>query len=118
MAGISALGWLFVAVLMPPALSYGYGQTIVMLVLAASGILMLPLVVEVLIRAGLSSRLLLLRYIIVLLVSAVLFFLPFIAWGLNTLPNYRLAQVFAIVLAGGWVFWQHRLARSNKLEQA
>jgi hypothetical protein len=114
-AGISALGWLSVAVLLPPALRYGYGQAIVMLVLAASGILMVPLAVEVLIRAWLSSRRLLLRYIIVLLVSAVLFFLPFITWGLNILPNYRLAQVFATLLAGGWVLWQYKDIRNQPL---
>jgi hypothetical protein len=106
--GISALAWLFVGLLLPPALTYGYGNAVVMLALAASGILLLPLVIEAFIRAGIASRKLLLRNVLVLLVSIVLFFLPFITWGLNTLPNYRLAQVIAVVLAAGWVYWQHR----------
>jgi len=112
--GISGLGWMF-ASLLPPALSDGYGQALVMLVLLASGILLLPLVIEVFIRAGIASSKLLLRCALLLLVSAVLFFLPFIAWSLNILPNYRLAQVTALALAGGWVYWQHRKEGPIKL---
>jgi hypothetical protein len=116
LTGISGLGWLFVVLLLPPALNDGYGQLIVMTTLAVSAILLLPLVLEVLIRAGIASKKLLLQYTLVLFASAVLFFLPFIAWGLDILPNYRLAQVFAVVLAGGWLYTQyHKVTLGRKL---
>jgi hypothetical protein len=108
LAGISGVVWLFITVVLPPALTYGYGQMIVMLGLAVSGILLLPLVVEVLVRAGLSSIRLLLQYVLILIVSIVLFFLPFAAWGLDVLPNYRLAQLFALAFVAGWIYWQSK----------
>jgi hypothetical protein len=115
LAGISGVGWLFISAAMPPALTYGYGQAIVMLGLTVSGILLLPLVVEVLIRAGLSSRRLLLQYVLVMLGSAVLFLLPFAGWGLNVLPNYRLAQIFALAFVAGWVYWQDKAIKNKPL---
>jgi hypothetical protein len=105
LGALAALGWLFIALLLPPALTYSYGQALVMLVLGAAGLLLLPLIVEVLIRTAVQSRPLLFHYLLILLVSSILFLLPFLAWGINVIPNYRLAQVFAVFLTGGWLYW-------------
>jgi hypothetical protein len=105
LGGIAGLGWLF-GMLLPPALTQIYGYALVMLALTAAGILLLPLVIDISIRTSLQSKRLLFQYLMILLVSFVLFLLPFLAWGINLIPNYRLAQVFALALVAGWALWQ------------
>jgi hypothetical protein len=107
LACISALGWIFIALLLPPALTYYYGQLIVMLVLFVAAILLLPLTIEAFIHAGIQSRRLFSRYLLIFGVSIILFLLPFLAWGVNVIPNYRLAQLFAVAFVAAWVYWQY-----------
>ncbi len=108
-SGGAGLLWVCVALGIPPALGgYGYGDIIVIIALGISGLAVLSVVLYVFIKAGLSSRPLLTRYLLVFLIGGLLFFLPFITWVFNILPNYRLAQVFGIILGLIWFFEQSR----------
>jgi hypothetical protein len=42
-----------------------------------------------------------------------LFFLPYFLWGLNLLPDYRLATLVAVVLGGGFILIQYRALMSG-----
>jgi hypothetical protein len=114
-AGGAGFLWVIVALLIPPAIEgFGYAEVFVMLALGASGLALFPLVANVFVAAGFSSRILLTRYLQVFLVSGLFFFIPFIPWVLNLIPSYRLAQVFGIIISCGWIYEQFRREKQSE----
>jgi hypothetical protein len=99
------LGWLTwgaTCLIFPPALQEGaYSYVFPQAGMLVAGLLALVLAVEALIRQGMRSAGLALRLGLLWLASAVLFFLPFLLWLVNILPNYTLALGFGVLLGGG-----------------
>jgi putative effector of murein hydrolase LrgA (UPF0299 family) len=110
--GFVGLGLLYTMLFYPPALQ-GYDdiEWLFSVMQRALGILLLPLTIEVLTHANDQED----RYLLILGVTVVLFLLPFLAWGVNMIPNYRLAQFFAVAFVAGWVYWQYIDIRTHPL---
>jgi hypothetical protein len=110
--GFVGLGLLYNMLFYPPALQ-GYDdiEWLFSVMQRALGIILLPLTIEVLTHANGQED----RYLLILGVTVVLFLLPFLAWGVNMIPNYRLAQFFAVAFVAGWVYWQYIDIRTHPL---
>lgn len=104
----TSLLWLIVSLVTPPALEgFGYGNTLRLIAFAIMGLALLPVMIWVFIRIGESSHALLKPSIQVFVIGGLLYLLPFIAWVVDILPSYRLAQLVGILLGCGW-FYQQR----------
>ena len=105
------LAWIVTCLVFPPAIQEGaYAYVFPMAGTLASGVLALVLAGETLIRSGSQSPKLALRLGLLLLGSALLFFLPFLLWLLNLLPIYYLALGFGLLLGGALLVLKRRLA--------
>jgi hypothetical protein len=96
------LAWAVTSIYLAPAIEEGgYAAALLNMGTLAAGVLALVLAVEALIRKGAEEGKLALRLGLLLFLSAVLYFLPFVLWLMNLLPVYTLALVFGVVLGGG-----------------
>jgi hypothetical protein len=103
--GFVGLGLLYPMLFYPPALQgYDVLDWLFTVIQRALGIILLPLIIEVLTDANGYAD----RYLLIFGVTIVLFLLPFLAWGVNVIPNYRLAQLFAVAFVAAWVYWQYQ----------
>jgi hypothetical protein len=103
--GFVGLGLLYPMLFYPPALQgYDVLDWLFTVMQRALGIILLPLTIEVLTDANGQE----VRYLLILGVTIILFLLPFMAWGVNVIPNYRLAQLFAVAFVAAWVYWQYQ----------
>ena len=107
-----ALGWLtwgVTSILFAPAIQEGpYSYLFPQAGTLVSGVLALVLAGEALIRTGLNNGKAALRLGLLLLCSALLYFVPFILWLVNFLPVYYLALGLGVVLGAGLLVWIHR----------
>jgi hypothetical protein len=101
--------WLFPVFFVPPALSAGsYAAALSSIATVVVGMLIFPLVLDGFFMVGILAPDSLLR-LITLAVEGMLFFLvPFVLWGVNLLPDYRIATFLAVVLGGGFIIFQYR----------
>lgn len=107
--GIAGLIWLFVFLLVPPALEgYSYAGVVTRFALGLSGLVLLLALIYNLFRNGLPINLTIIKYLQVILIAGLLFLLPFIIWVFDILPNYRLAQFFGLLFGAGWIYQQYR----------
>jgi len=96
------LAWAVTSIFLAPAIEEGgYAAALLNIGTLAAGVLALVLALEALIRKGAQAGKLALRLGLLLLLSAVLYFLPFVLWLVNVLPVYTLALGFGAVLGGG-----------------
>ena len=96
------LAWAVTSIYLAPAIEEGgYAAALLNMGTLAAGVLALVLAVEALIRKGAEEGKLALRLGLLLFLSAVLYFLPFVLWLMNLLPVYTLALGFGAVLGGG-----------------
>jgi hypothetical protein len=105
------LGWLawgVTSIIFAPAIQEGaYAYLFPSAGMLGAGVLALVLAVEALIRKGKQA----LRLILVMIGSAVLYFLPFVLWLVNLLPVYYLALGFGVLLGGGLLVSSWRRGR-------
>ena len=103
---LGTLAWAAVAVLLPPALSSSYGYVLTSLGLLATGLLLLPLALEIIIQLARRRRDIVPTLLGLAMTSLLLFLLPYLLWAYNVLPDYYLATgfaaalVLAVILAG------------------
>jgi hypothetical protein len=90
--------------LFPPALTTGYGTLILYPVLMATALLLLGLTLLSAFSVYQRSSQMFARIVIVALVGTLLFFLPYILWALDSLPNYTSAMLFALALGAAALF--------------
>lgn len=112
--GLAGFIWIFVSLMIPPALEgYSYPGIVARFALGLSGLLLLLALIYNLFRNELPSKVTIIKYLQIILVAGLLFLLPFIIWVFDILPNYRLAQFFGLLLGAGWIYQQYR---RNKIE--
>jgi uncharacterized membrane protein YciS (DUF1049 family) len=70
--------------------------------------LVLPLVLDGFFLVGILAPDSLLRLAILVVEGMAFFLAPFILWGLNLLPDYRIATFLAVVFGGGFIIFQYR----------
>ena len=81
-----------------PALMNGYAAIISSAFLLLIAVLVIPFGIENLVFLIRRSPKRLLLVVLDALIGGVLFLLPYILWGLNAIPSYYLAAVFAVIL--------------------
>jgi len=96
---IQWLFWGMAALAFPPALTYGYTELFSSALLLLVAVITIPFAIENLVFLARRSPKKLLQVILYALGGGVLFILPYVLWGLNAVPSYTLAAVFALVLA-------------------
>jgi hypothetical protein len=101
--------WLFPVFFVPPALSAGsYAAALSSIATVVVGMLILPLVLDGFFLVGILAPDSLLKLGILALEGMLIFLVPFIMWGVNLLPDYRIATFLAIVIGGGFIIFQYR----------
>jgi hypothetical protein len=97
---VALIGWSLMYLLFPPTLSAAspYSAAAPALGIPLLGLLTLALFVESLIRIGMAAKPLLLRFLLALAGTAILFYLPFLFWALNLIQDYHLADLIANLL--------------------
>ncbi len=96
---LCTLGWrLWVAcvVVFPPALAEGYDAVFSYLAMLATPVASMARMVVGLASFGGRG----VGRVLAAAAAGLLFLLPYVLWGLGALPHYRLASVFAVLLAG------------------
>jgi hypothetical protein len=102
--------WLSIALIIPPAMTYGYAATVTQILTLASVIVSVPLSLESIFRIlkktphGTSPTKLLSIVLICAIIGAFLYILPYILWAINSIGRYYLAAFFAILLSGAAIF--------------
>jgi hypothetical protein len=114
--GLAWLVWIIAATVIPPSLAQGYAIPVSSLFSLLAVVLVVPFSLESLFRIGRDSPRWLLALagaVLVAISGALLFFLPYILWALNGLPDYYMAVGFGSVLAVATLvvgYWRtHRL---------
>ncbi len=101
--------WLFPVFFVPPALSAGsYAAALSSIATVVAGILIFPLVLDGFFLVGILAPDSLLRLSVLAVEGMLFFLLPFLLWGVNLLPDYRLATFLAVILGGGFIIFQYR----------
>lgn len=93
------LAWMFVAVIMQPALNAGYGLVFQNIVLIMIGILALPYSIDSLFRVNqrVPQKRRLLIMLSLLGIPAFLF--PFLLWSLNVIPSYVISMICGLLIS-------------------
>jgi hypothetical protein len=73
-----------------------------------AGLLIFPLALDGFLMVGILAPDSLLKLGLLVIAGMCLFFLPYLLWGLNLLPDYRLATLVAVILGGGFLLIQYR----------
>jgi hypothetical protein len=108
--------WLFPVFFVPPALSAGsYAAMLSSISILVAGLLIFPLALDGFFMVGILKPDSLLRLGLLVIAGMCLFFLPYLLWGLNLLPDYRLATLVAVILGGGFLLIQYRALMSGTL---
>jgi hypothetical protein len=108
--------WLFPVFFVPPALTAGtYVAMLSSISILVAGLLIFPLVLDEFFMVGILAPDSLLRLSLLVVAGICLFFLPYLLWGLNLLPDYRVATLVAIILGGGFILLQYRDLMSGSL---
>jgi hypothetical protein len=97
--GLGWLSWVVAATVIPPSLAQGYAIPVSSLFSLAAVVLVVPFSLESLYRIGQNSLRALPGVALVAVGGALLFFLPYILWALNGLPDYYMALGFGGALA-------------------
>jgi len=106
---LAVVVWLFPVFFVPPALSAGsYIAMLSSISILVAGLLILPLVLDGFIMVSILAPDSLLKLGLLVIVGMLLFSLPYLLWGFNLLPDYRLATLAAIILGGGFLLIQYR----------
>jgi hypothetical protein len=106
--------WLFPVFFVPPALSAGsYAAMLSSISILVAGLLIFPLVLDGFFMVGILAPDSLLRLGLLVIAGMCLFFLPYLLWGLNLLPDYRVATFVAVFLGGGFILIQYRALMSG-----
>jgi hypothetical protein len=101
--------WLFPVFFVPPALSAGsYAAMLSSISILVAGLLIFPLALDGFFMVGILAPDSLLKLGFLVIAGMCLFFLPYLLWGLNLLPDYRLATLVAVILGGGFLLIQYR----------
>ena len=93
------LAWLAVTVLFPPATATGYTSSITWVGIIACAVLIVPLMIEQIVRLVKRAPHLLPTLALVGVGAALLFLLPYVLWLYSTLPLFWWATIFSLVLA-------------------
>jgi hypothetical protein len=113
----AGLLWIIVAVLFPPALSVtNYLAAGLLLVLMAAGLVLFIFVLYELIKAFSKSHPSFNHILLTFFAGGFIFFLPFVAWITNILPDYRLAQFLGLILGSGWIYDQYRRRHNQEFK--
>ena len=103
------IAWLFPVFFVPPALSAGsYAAALSSIATVVVGMLIFPLVLDGFFMVGILAPDSLLRLGTLAVEGMLIFLLPFAMWGINLLPDYRIATFLAVVLGGGFIIFQYR----------
>lgn len=98
--GLGWIAWLIVDVLFPPAQASGYGTMMSGAGVAAILVLAVPLAIEQTIRLARRAPRGLLPLAGFGLLTALMYFLPYVLWLYSTLPTLWWATIFGLVTAG------------------
>jgi hypothetical protein len=113
---IALIAWLFPVFFVPPALSAGsYAAMLSSISILVAGLLIFPLALDGFFMVGILAPDSLLKLGLLVVAGMCLFFLPYLLWGLNLLPDYHLATFVAIILGGGFALIQYRALMSGAL---
>ena len=111
---LAVVVWLFPVFFVPPALSAGsYAAALSSISILVAGLLIFPLALDGFFMVGILAPDSLLRLGLLVVAGILLFLLPYVLWGLNLLPDYRLATVSAMILGGGFILYQYRSLMSG-----
>ena len=113
---MALVAWLFPVFFVPPALSAGsYAAMLSSISILVAGLLIFPLALDEFFMVGILEPDSLLKLGLLVVTGMCLFFLPYLLWGLNLLPDYHLATFVAIILGGGFALIQYRALMSGAL---
>ncbi len=117
LVSVMAVGiWLFPVFFVPPALSAGsYAAMLSSISILVAGLLIFPLALDGFFMVGILAPDSLLRLGLLVIAGMCFFFLPYLLWGLNLLPDYRLATLVAVILGGSFLLIQYRALMSGTL---
>jgi hypothetical protein len=108
--------WIFPVFFVPPALSAGsYAAMLSSISILVAGLLIFPLALDGFFMVGILAPDSLLKLGLLVIAGMCLFFLPYLLWGLNLLPDYRLATLVAVILGGSFLLIQYRALMSGTL---
>jgi hypothetical protein len=96
--------WALAVLLVPPALTTGYGIIILFPLMIVLALAVVALALVAAFRFYQSSIRLLVQTLAFALFGAFLFFLPYVFWSLNSLPNYTGAVLLALLLGAITLF--------------
>jgi hypothetical protein len=106
--GIGWAAWGLSVVVFRPAFQTGYAVAIVWALLVATGLVAIALAADALFRAFGSAPRAAWRMLVVAVVGALLFILPYLLWATGGLPSYNLAIVFALMLSAATLYAGYR----------
>lgn len=101
------LGWALWAVqvlIFRPAFMTGYEVLIETVLLVATAVIVIPTAVDAAVRLISTAPAAFGRAAVIAAAGMLLFIFPYLLWGLNALPNYTLAVLFALVLSAATLF--------------
>jgi len=111
------LAWVFVAVVMRPALNSGYGLVFQDIGLILIGILALSITIDSVIQVNKRippKKLYILIILSLLGIPAFLF--PFILWSVNIIPNYEISMICSLLLSAILIIFGIRQMKNSELE--
>lgn len=112
---VAIVVWFFPVFFVPPALSGGsYGAMLSTISMLVAGLFILPLSVDGFFMVGILAPDSLLRLGRLVVTGMLLFISPYILWGLNLLPDYRLATFIGVMLGGGFLIFQYQALMLGK----
>jgi hypothetical protein len=91
-------------IVFPPALTSGYDAAIPFYTIPIMGVILIPSSGVCAYQIWAYSRELLVRILKYAVAGVVLFALPFILWGFNVLPDYKIAVFFSFLIGGVVVY--------------
>lgn len=95
---VGGLLWAAILFVFSPALASGYGTAFAFIALLVLGVLLLITTIIAVIGLAQEGRAAVGRSLLVGLIAALLFFVPFPLWAIDALPRYLLAASFGTIL--------------------
>lgn len=111
------LAWLFVAVVMQPALNSGYGLGLQNIVLILIGILALPITIDSLFRV--NQRIPRKKFHILIMLSLLgipAFLFSFILWSINVIPSYVISLICSLLVSAILLIFSIRQMKTSDLK--
>jgi hypothetical protein len=105
--------WALAVLLVPPALTTGYGTIILIPLMMVMALVVIALALVAAFRFYQSSVTLLVQTLAFALLGTFLFFLPYVFWSLNSLPNYTGAVLLALLLGAITLFVADRSVKRS-----